>query len=191
MKPAGRGTRAEWTYGVPGACSLRCAARVSPRGGPTAYLDTPRADSSCIALISTLGFRDGVAAAATANAGTYAMPDLDITFPHGLGATEVDEAALRALLAFRLTVFAGTADIDTTSEHFPRDDAEMRQGPTRYARAHCYIAAAREAARQRGISCAWTIIDVADVGHDGAKMSAAAAALGAGAARFGTVILCR
>jgi len=27
------------------------------------------------------------------------------------------------------------------------------------------------------MSCAWTIIDVADVGHDGAKMSAVAAAI--------------
>jgi hypothetical protein len=27
------------------------------------------------------------------------------------------------------------------------------------------------------MSCAWTIIDVADVGHDRAKMSAAAAAI--------------
>lgn len=121
----------------------------------------------------SLGFRDGVATAATANAGTYAMPDLDVTFPHGLGGTEIDKAALRALLAFRLTVFAGTADIDTTSEHFPRDD----EGPTRYARAHAYIAAARDAARRRGMSCAWTIIDVPDVGHDGAKMSAAAVAI--------------
>jgi hypothetical protein len=53
----------------------------------------------------------------------------------------------------------------------------MRQGPTRYARAHAYVAAARDAARRRGVSCAWTIIDVPGVGHDGAGMSAAAAAI--------------
>jgi hypothetical protein len=123
----------------------------------------------------SLGFRDHVAAAATANAGTYAMPDLATPFPFGLGDTGIDESALRALLGFRLTVFAGTADIDTESEHFPCDDAAMRQGPTRYARAHAYIETARQAARQRGARCAWTIVDVEGVGHDGEKMSAAAA----------------
>jgi len=127
-------------------------------------------------LIS-LGFRGGVAAAATANAGTYAMPDLDVAFPYGLGGTELDESDLRALLAFRLTVFAGTADVDTVSEHFPRDEAAMRQGPTRYARAHAYLAAARDAAKRCEAPCAWTIIDVPDVGHDGEKMSRAASAV--------------
>jgi hypothetical protein len=168
--------REEWTYGVPARvfASLRSQSATAWR----CYgLFGHSSGGQFVHRMISLGFRDGVAVAATANAGAYAMPDLDIRFPHGLGATEIDEAALRALLAFRLTVFAGTADIDTTSEHFPRDDAAMRQGPTRYARAHSYIAAARDAARQRGMSCAWTIIDVADVGHDGAKMSAAAAAI--------------
>jgi hypothetical protein len=86
----------------------------------------------------TLGFRDGVGAAATANAGTYTMPDPGVTFPYGLGDVEIDDNELCALLAFKLTVFAGTADIDTTSEHFPREAQAMRQGPTRYARAHAY-----------------------------------------------------
>jgi hypothetical protein len=121
-------------------------------------------------LIS-LGFREAVAAAATANAGTYAMPDLDIAFPYGLAGAEVDEATFHALLAFRLTVFAGTADVDAASPHFPSDDAAMRQGPTRFARAHAYIAAARSAAKRYQKPCAWTIIDVAGVGHDGRKMS--------------------
>ena len=101
----------------------------------------------------SLGFHDGVATAATANAGTYAMPDLDVTFPYGLGGTEIDDAALRALLAFRLTVFAGTADTDTTSEHFPRDDAAMRQGPTRYARAGLYRGRARGRSTARDVLC--------------------------------------
>jgi hypothetical protein len=125
----------------------------------------------------SLGSRDTVAAAATANAGTYAMPDPEVAFPYGLGGTELDETALRALLAFRLMVFAGTADIDTASPHFPRDDAAMRQGPTRFARAHAYVGAARDAAARRNVRCAWTIINVAGVGHDGEKMSAAAAAV--------------
>ncbi|HEY1432268.1 MAG TPA: hypothetical protein VGF39_11685 [Stellaceae bacterium] len=134
----------------------------------------------------SLGFRGGVAVAATANAGTYTMPDLGVTFPHGLSHIGMDDGALCALLAFRLLVFAGTADIDTTSEHFPRDEAAMRQGPTRYARAHAYhayMATARGAAQQRGVPCNWMIIDVPDVGHDGAKMSSAAVSILAAALR--------
>jgi len=125
----------------------------------------------------SLGFRDRVAAAVTANAGTYAMPDVNVAFPYGLGGTGLDEAALRALLAFRLTVMGGTADIDTTSEHFPHEEAAMRQGGTRHARAHRYIETARAQAARLDVPCAWTIVDVEGVGHDGERMSHAAAPL--------------
>ncbi len=121
-----------------------------------------------------LGLRDHVRIAITANAGTYAMPTLDVAYPFGLGGTGLDDDGLRRLLGFRLTVMAGTADIDTTSEHFPRDKAAMAQGPTRYARAHNFIATARAEAARLGITCAWTIVDVPDVGHDGERMAQAA-----------------
>lgn len=167
--------RSEWTYGVPERvfASLReQGVTALPRYGLFGH----SAGGQFVHRMISLGFRDRVAAAATANAGTYAMPDLGVAFPYGLGDAGLDDAALRALLAFGLMVFAGTADVDTTSEHFPRDEPAMRQGPTRHARAHAYAAAARAAARERGVACNWTIIDVPDVGHDGAKMSAAAAA---------------
>src|SRR5215470_419756 len=125
----------------------------------------------------SLGFRDAVAAAVTANAGTYAMPDLGIAFPYGLGDTGLDEGALRDLLGFPLAIFAGTADIDAANPHFPKDEPAMRQGETRFARAHGYLAAAREASKALGVPCAWSITDVPGVGHDGENMSAAAAPL--------------
>ena len=96
-------------------------------------------------------------------------------FPYGLGETGLDQAGLDGLLRFRLTVMAGTADIDTASEHFPKEAAAMAQGGTRHARAHRYVENARAAAAARGFPCGWTIIDVPDVGHDGERMSAAAA----------------
>jgi poly(3-hydroxybutyrate) depolymerase len=172
--------RAEWTYGVP----ERVFASLREQGVTTVSRYGSfghSAGGQFVHRMISLGFRERVAVAATANAGTYAMPDLGVAFPYGLGEAGLDEAALRALLAFRLIVFAGTADIDTTNDNFPREEAAMRQGPTRYARAHAYIAAAREAGCRRGVPCNWTIIDVPDVGHDGAKMSAAAAAIMAAA----------
>jgi len=79
------------------------------------------------------------------------------------------------LLIFPLAVFAGTADIDASSPYFPKDEPAMRQGATRFARAHGYVAAARRASEALGVACAWTITDVPGVGHEADKMSAAAA----------------
>jgi hypothetical protein len=166
--------RNEWTYGVPErvfAALRQQGVTATQRYGSFGH----SAGGQFIHRMISLGFRDHVIVAATANAGTYAMPVPGIAFPYGLGDTGVDDAALRALLAFRLMVFAGTADTDASGEHFPREEAAMLQGPTRYARAHAYLAAAQAVARVRGVSCNWTITDVADVGHDGKLMSAAAA----------------
>ena len=166
--------RAEWTYNVNGRvfAALREHGIVRRNGyGMFGH----SAGGQFVHRLISLGFRDRVAAAVTANAGTYAMPDPSVPFPFGLGDAGVDDAALRALLAYRLTVMAGTLDIDTADEHFPKDASAMRQGGTRHARAHNYVAAARAEATRLGTSCAWTIIDVAGVDHDGNRMSAAAA----------------
>jgi hypothetical protein len=170
-KPKPRG---EWTYGVNGRVFSALREQGATRRGGYGMFGHSAGGQFVHRLIS-LGFRDRVVAAVTANAGTYAMPDLTVPFPFGLGETGMDDAALRALLSFRLTVMAGTLDIDTTSEHFPKDAAAMRQGETRHARAHNYVATARAAAERLGMQCAWTVIDVAGVDHDGNRMSAAAA----------------
>ncbi len=170
-KPKPRG---EWTYGINGRVftALRDHG-ITRRSGYAMFGHS--AGGQFVHRLISLGFRDRVIAAVTANAGTYAMPDLATPFPFGLGDTGMDEAALRKLLAFRLTVSAGTLDIVTDDEHFPKDEAAMRQGGTRYERAHNYIATARAVAERFGMHCAWTITDVAGVDHDGNRMSAAAA----------------
>jgi hypothetical protein len=166
--------RPQWTYNTDGQVfAALCAQGLTRR---TRYgVWGHSAGGQFVHRAMSLGFRDRVAAAVTANAGTYAMPDTAIDFPYGLGATGTDEAALRALLGFRLTVMAGTGDIVTDNEHFPKDPPAMAQGGTRYARAHRYIAVARAQAERLGMPCAWTIVDVPGVGHDGQRMSIAAA----------------
>jgi hypothetical protein len=166
--------RSEWTYGIDGRAFTTLREQgVTQR---TSYgMWGHSAGGQFVHRAVSMGFRENVAVAITANAGTYAMPDLSVAFPYGLGETGVDEVALRALLGFRLIVMAGTLDIDSTSEHFPRGDAAMRQGDTRYARAHSYIGTARAEAAHLGIPCAWTIVDVPGVDHDGNRMSVAAA----------------
>ena len=123
----------------------------------------------------SFGYREHVAVAISANAGTYAMPDLATDWPWGLGATEVTAGDLPALLRFNLTIMAGTADTKTTGRFFPKGPKSLRQGPTRYARAHTYMTLGRQAAAQCGVPLGWRVIDVPDVGHDGRLMSDAAA----------------
>lgn len=118
-----------------------------------------------------------MAVAISANAGTYAMPDLAVDWPWGLGATAVLPGDLPTLLAFPLTVMAGTADIKTTGRFFPKGPKSLKQGPTRHARAHTYLRIGQIAAADLGISLGWRVIDVPDVGHDGRRMSDAAAPL--------------
>jgi hypothetical protein len=125
----------------------------------------------------SFGYREQVAVAVSANAGTYAMPDLATAWPWGLGATEVTRDDLRTLLTFPLTIMAGTADIKTTGRFFPKGPNSLKQGPTRHARAHSYLRIGQTAAAALGIELAWTVIDVPDVGHDGRRMSDAAAPL--------------
>ncbi|HBK06251.1 MAG TPA: alpha/beta hydrolase [Acetobacteraceae bacterium] len=129
----------------------------------------------------SFGYRDHVAVAVTANAGTYAMPDPNIDWPWGLGATEVTPADLRALLRFPLTIMAGTADTKTTGKFFPKGPKSLRQGPHRHARAHTYLATGQRSAAEHGVPLAWRLIDVPNVGHDGRGMSDAAAPIVANA----------
>ena len=166
--------REQWTFGIVGR--LFEALRRDGVTRRTGYgLFGHSAGGQFVHRMLSLGFRERVVTAVTANAGTYAMPDLDVEFPYGLGGVGLDQAALRGFLRFPLIVMAGTADIDATSEHFPKEEQAMRQGGTRYERAHRYIANARAAASRLGTECAWQIIDVPDVGHEGDRMSVAAA----------------
>ena len=133
------------------------------------------AGSQYVHRMISLGYRGQVAAAVAANAGSYAMPEFATPFPFGLGNLGLTEDDLRAVLRFRLTVMAGTADIDAGAENFPRDANSMRQGGTRFERAHRYVATARAMAERLDAPCHWTVIDVPGVAHEGDKMSAAAA----------------
>ena len=134
----------------------------------------------------SFGFRDEVAVAVSANAGTYAMPDLATPWPFGLGETDVDTEGLRALLSFPITAMAGTEDVLTTGRFFPKGPRSMRQGATRYERAQNYVQSGHAAAAALQTSCAWKVIDVPGVGHDGKGMSAAAGPVVAAALHDGS-----
>ena len=166
--------REEWTFGIDERLfEMLRAQRITTRR--TYGLFGHSAGGQFVHRMLSFGFRDRVAVAVSANAGTYAMPDLATPWPFGLGQTDVDAEALRSLLGFRITVMAGTADVSTTGRFFPKGPRSMRQGGTRYERAHNYVRSGHAAAAALQTSCAWTVIDVPGVGHDGKRMAAAAA----------------
>lgn len=174
--------REQWTFGI----DTRLFQALRDQGITTTRrygLFGHSAGGQYVHRMLSFGYRDQVAVAVSANAGTYAMPDLSINWPWGLGATEVVPDDLPALLGFGLTIMAGTADTKTTGRFFPKGPKSLKQGATRYARAHTYLRTAQSAAAERGVPLGWRVIDVPDVGHDGRRMSDAAAPLIAEALR--------
>jgi hypothetical protein len=166
--------RRAWTFGI----DERLFERLYAEGITTRQhygLFGHSAGGQYVHRMVSFGFRDRVAIVVSANAGTYAMPDLATPWPFGLGETDVDTDGLRALLAFPITVMAGTADVVTTGRFFPKGPRSMRQGATRYERAQNYVRSGHAAAASLQTRCTWTVIDVPGVGHDGKRMSAAAA----------------
>jgi len=166
--------RDRWTFGI----DPRLFAALRAQGITTAPrygLFGHSAGGQYVHRMLSFGYRDHVAVAVSANAGTYAMPDLTVNWPWGLGATEVTPEDLPALLGFPLTIMAGTGDIKTTGRFFPKGPKSLRQGPHRHARAHTYLEVARQAAAELNVGLAWRVIDVPGVGHDGRRMSNAAA----------------
>jgi len=168
--------RSQWTFGV----GPRLFAAMRAQGLTTTQrygLFGHSAGGQFVHRMLSFGFRDRVAVAVSANAGTYAMPDLSIDWPWGLGGTDVGPDDLTLLLGFPLTVMAGTEDTKTTGRHFPKGPKSLKQGPTRYARAHTYLRTGQDTAAALGVSLAWRVIEVPNVGHDGRRMSDAAAPL--------------
>lgn len=142
---------------------------------PTCAIFGHSAGSQYVQRSLSAGFTEYIGAAIAANAGTYGMADLSVRYPYGLAGIGVDEPALLKLLEFPLVVMAGTLDIDHDDPTFPKEAEAMVQGWTRYERAHRYFDSAREAADARRARFGWSMVDVVGVGHEGAKITVAAA----------------
>ncbi len=172
--------RQQWTYGIDERLFLALReAGVTKRRQYGEFGHS--AGGQFVHRMLSFGWRKRVAVAVAANAGTYAMPDLDVPWPFGLGKVGLDAEALREVLRFRITVMAGTEDTRVTGRFFPKGPRSMRQGAHRFERAHNYVRAGHDAAAALGTRCAWTVVNVPDVGHHGARMSAAAAPIVAAA----------
>ena len=177
-----RNPRDQWTYGiVPRLFDALRAAGVTARERYGLFGHS--AGGQFVHRMLSFGYRERVAVAVCANAGTYAMPDLAVAWPFGLGDTGITPGTLRVLVEFPLTIMAGMNDTKITGRYFPKGPRSAAQGETRWHRAHRYGTLGQEAAEAFGTKCAWRVIDVPGVGHDGHGMSIAAAPIVAEALR--------
>lgn len=109
--------------------------------------------------------------AVSANAGSYAVPDLSISYPFGLKDTPLSEADLVRALQRPLTILLGTADNDPAHPNLPDQPGAVAQGPHRVARGEHFFAAARRAALGRNVRLRWQLGYAEGIAHDNAGMA--------------------
>jgi len=126
-----------------------------------------------VALVGYGPFQSVVAA----NAGWYSLPDLQASFPAGLGGLGLTEADLRRLLGSDLWILGGEKDCESNADNLPSNPEALAQGAGRLQRAHNYMAAGRAAAEGLGCDFNWRFTEVPGVAHDGCAMGKAAAGL--------------
>lgn len=168
--------RAEWGYAVPARVfALLREAGVTRRAGAH-FFGHSAGGQFGHRMLSTQP-AEPFEAIAVGNPGWYTLPDLDRPFPEGLGGIGLGEGDLQRLLTYPLLILAGEQDTETSGPSLPAQPAAVAQGPHRFARAHAYLEAGRAEAARRGWECAWRLIPVPHIGHDGAAMSRVAASL--------------
>jgi poly(3-hydroxybutyrate) depolymerase len=166
--------REKWTYGiVPRLFDALRDAGVTSRERYGMFGHS--AGGQFVHRMLSFGFRDRVAVAVSANAGTYAMPDLDVAWPFGLGQTEVTPDTLTALVNFPITVMAGMNDTKTTGRYLSQRPAIDASGRDTVAPRAQLCSPRAGSGGGDGHAVQWTVIDVPGVGHDGHGMSIAAA----------------
>lgn len=116
-----------------------------------------------------------ISSAVSANAGSYAMPVFDVTYPFGLRGAPVDEAQLKRALAMPLVVLLGTADIDPNHPALPKQPEAMAQGPFRLARGKAFYESAKAVAERLHAPFNWQLRFAEGIAHSDGGMAAFAA----------------
>ncbi|MBZ6077227.1 alpha/beta hydrolase [Microvirga puerhi] len=164
-----------WIYSVPGRV-LTALRNSGTTRRPQAYLFGHSAGGQFSHRLLATQDHSPFEAVIAANPGWYTLPTMEREFPEGLSGIGLDEANLSRWLSRPMHIFAGDQDISMDDPNLPAQLEALRQGPTRYARAHFVYDFARREAERLDLPFRWQLVRVAGVGHDGAAMSRAAAA---------------
>ncbi len=112
-----------------------------------------------------------------ANGGSYTFPSEDVAFPYGLKGVDPQVFDPAKAYGRKLVILLGGNDTDAAQGVLDESPPAMQQGRHRLERGRNLFDAARSAASEQGLPFMWDVQTVPDVGHENAKMSAAAAGL--------------
>lgn len=126
------------------------------------------------------------AVAIVANAGWYMMPEWRSDrkaprWPYSFVESPAGEKELRQALVRKVYLLLGEADTKTDDPNLDKSEGAMKQGVNRLERGENFFGAVTGAANTLGVKLGWQLSYVPGSGHEGAKMSRAAADLAYGA----------
>jgi hypothetical protein len=101
----------------------------------------------------------------SSNSGIYMLPDLELSYPNGMGGVGLDETDLRRYFSRPLYILLGDADTDAKAPDLPRSPEALAQGPHRLARGLWHYEHCRTLAQKLGVELAWTVEIVPGAGH--------------------------
>lgn len=112
--------------------------------------------------------------AIAANAGWYALPNEEWSWPYGMGGDA--EGLVNAHAAFQrpLLVMLGEDDKDPNAPYLRQTPEARAQGAHRLERGQNFLQVAIDEARRQNAPLAWRIATVPGVGHENAQMAKAA-----------------
>lgn len=111
-----------------------------------------------------------------ANAGLYTLPDLDVPFPFGIKDTALSQKTLERSFRTNLVLLLGELDDENETRGIQtRTPKADQQGMGRLAKGKYFYAESRRIATALKAEFYWKLEIVPNVGHDQARMAAAAA----------------
>ncbi len=111
------------------------------------------------------------------NAGSYTVPDDNVSFPFGLKNIEISRTSLAKSFQKKLVVFLGEEDNENEKGGLLlRSTTVDKQGLHRLARGTYFYTKSTEFAKQHQYNSKWKLVTIPNVGHNQRKMAAAAAA---------------
>lgn len=156
--------RSEWNFGLIDRL-FHCVRRSARSNRTTFGFFGISAGAQYVMRYLALSEAISVNTAVAANSGAYMMPDLQCSYPDGMGGLDLDERHVERYFGRSITILLGDADTDTMAPDLPRSDFAMAQGLHRLARGQWYFEHCMETARGLGVPLRWKLEIESGAGH--------------------------